>query len=87
MKKIEVYSSNFCPYCHRAKALLNAKNVAFEEYVVDMSPELRAEMRQRTGGVNTVPQIFVDGEGIGGSDDLYALDAKGELDSLLAVAS
>ncbi len=86
MPKIEVYASMWCGFCHRAKALLNAKGVAFTEYDVDGDPGRREEMRARGGG-RTVPQIFVDGRPIGGSDDLYALDAAGALDALLGVAA
>lgn len=84
MPKIEVYASMWCGYCHRAKALLAAKGVAFTEYDVDSEPGRREEMRKRGGG-STVPQVFVDGQPIGGSDDLHALDAAGKLDALLGV--
>jgi glutaredoxin 3 len=82
--KVEVYSTNYCPYCMRAKALLRSKGVAFEEIDVTDDPELRAEMVKRAGGRRTVPEIFINGEIIGGCDELYALELSGELDMLLA---
>lgn len=75
-----------CPFCFRAKALLDQKGVQFEEHVVDMNPALRAEMRAKAGGVNTVPQIWIDGEHVGGCDDLYALESRGALDVMLGAA-
>lgn len=87
MAEIEVYSSMWCPFCYRAKKLLGDKGVAFTEIDVDGDPARRAEMRARAGGRNSVPQIFIDGRGIGGSDELHALEASGELDRLLADAA
>lgn len=84
MAKIEVYTTPFCPYCHRAKALLQRKGASFEEIDVMMDSGKRAEMMKRADGRRTVPQIFIDGKGIGGSDELYALDAQGKLDGLLS---
>jgi glutaredoxin 3 len=84
MANVVIYSSNFCPFCHRAKALLKQKGVNFKEIIVDMKPSVRKEMRQKAGGVNSVPQIWVGNEHVGGCDDLYALEAKGGLDMLLA---
>ena len=84
MANIVIYSSAFCPFCHRAKALLKRKGASFKEISVDMKPSVRAEMREKAGGVNSVPQIWIDDTHIGGSDDLYALDARGGLDPLLA---
>lgn len=83
MAKVVIYSSNMCPYCFRAKALLKQKGVNFEEIVVDMNPAARAEMRQKAGGANTVPQIWIDGEHVGGCDDLHALEARGALTPML----
>ena len=80
---IEIYTSMLCGYCHRAKKLLKSKGQEFEDHGVDFKPELRAEMAERAGGVSTVPQIFVNGTHIGGCDELYALEASGELDGLL----
>ena len=84
MAKVEVYSTNYCPYCMGAKALLRSKGVAFEEIDVTDDPELRAKMVKRAGGRRTVPEIFINGEIIGGCDELYALELSGELDTLLA---
>lgn len=80
---ITVYSSDFCPFCHRAKALLARKGVDFEEIKVDFAPKVRDEMRSRAGGAHTVPQIFVADMHVGGCDDLYALERAGKLDPLL----
>ena len=85
MAKIEVYSSIFCPYCARAKSLLERKGVDFETIDVMEQPARRDEMVQRAGGRTSVPQIFINGEHIGGSDDLHALDRAGQLDAKLAV--
>jgi glutaredoxin 3 len=84
MAKVEVYSSMWCPFCYRAKKLLKNKGVAFEEIDVDGNPTVRNAMTVRAGGRHTVPQIFIDDEGIGGCDELYALDRAGKLDGLLA---
>jgi glutaredoxin 3 len=84
MAKVEIYTKAFCPYCTRAKALLDSKGAAFEEYDLTMGGPKRQEMIQRANGRTTVPQIFIDGEHIGGSDDLAALDRRGGLDPLLA---
>ena len=87
MARVEMYSSMFCGFCARAKSLLQRKGVAVEEVDVMEHPEKRAEMRQRAGGRNTVPQIFIDGVHVGGSDDLHALDAEGKLDAMLGIKS
>ena len=84
MARVEIYSSFLCGYCARAKALLGRKGVKYEEVDVMEHPDRRDEMRKRANGRNTVPQIFIDGVHIGGSDDLQALDAAGKLDPLLA---
>ncbi|HSG36421.1 MAG TPA: glutaredoxin 3 [Paracoccaceae bacterium] len=84
MAKIEIYTSNFCGYCHAAKRLLDKKGVAYEEINVGFAPERRPEMVERAGGRRTVPQIFIDGKHVGGCDDLYELDYEGGLDGLLA---
>jgi len=86
MPKIEIYTKLFCPFCMRAKRLLRRKGVSFEEVDVTMKPNARKAMRERAGGAYTVPQIFIDGRHIGDCDKLHALDAKGELDPLLARA-
>ena len=84
MAKVEVYTTPYCPFCVRAKTLLNNKKVAFEEIDVSEDPELREAMVQRAGGRRTVPEIFVNGRIIGGYDELRALEIKGELDAILA---
>lgn len=86
MAEVVVYSSPFCPYCSRAKRLLDEKGVTYEEIDVISNPARRREMAERAAGRNTVPQIFIDGKGIGGCDDLYALDRAGKLDPMLAGA-
>lgn len=86
MAKIEIYTKPFCPYCARAKALLDRKGARFAETDIMMNPRARDEMMSRANGRSTVPQIFIDGAHIGGSDDLAALDARGGLDPLLAAA-
>ncbi|CAM3758789.1 glutaredoxin 3 [Rahnella bruchi] len=82
MAKIEIYTKATCPYCHRAKALLNSKGVSFDEIAIDGDAEKREKMIARSGR-STVPQIFIDGQHVGGCDDLHALDARGGLDPLL----
>ena len=84
MAEIEIYTSPFCPYCWRAKRLLKEKGLAFTEIDVLLHPGRRAEMTEKAEGRTTVPQIFIDGRGVGGSDELAALEASGELDRLLA---
>jgi glutaredoxin 3 len=84
MATIEIYTTGFCPYCARAKDLLNAKHAAFTEHDVTMDPAGRAAMTTRAGGSRTVPQIFINGTHVGGCDDLHALDRAGKLDSMLA---
>ncbi len=84
MSNIDIYSSMFCPFCHRAKALLTAKGAEFNEIDVDMDPNARLEMLSRANGGRTVPQIFIGDHHVGGSDDLAALERSGELDALLA---
>ena len=83
MKSVEIYTKFTCGYCHRAKALLNDKGVPFEEHDITMGGPDREEMIQRAGGRSTVPQIFIGGDHIGGSDDLAALEREGKLDALL----
>jgi glutaredoxin 3 len=83
MNKIEIYTKFLCPYCTRAKALLTAKGVAFEEIDISMGGVRRTEMLERAGGRQTVPQIFINGDHVGGCDDLLALDRAGKLDTLL----
>ncbi len=82
MSEVIVYSSDYCPYCSRAKHLLASKGVAFEEIKVDGKPQLRAEMTKKAGRTS-VPQIWIGANHIGGCDDLYALERAGKLDALL----
>lgn len=77
-----MYSKTFCPYCSRAKALLDSKGVAAEEYNIDGGGPKRDEMMNRSGRM-TVPQIFIDGRHVGGCDDLFALERAGKLDPML----
>lgn len=84
MPRIEIYTKFLCPYCARAVKLLGSKGVKFEEYDISTGGPKRAEMLERSGGRQTVPQIFIDGAHVGGSDDLAALDRDGKLDTLLA---
>ena len=81
MNKVEIYTKGHCPYCHRAKALLTEKGVAFEEFKIDVQPELRASMIERANGGSTVPQIFINNQHI----DMFALESQNKLDSLLTV--
>lgn len=83
MATVEIYTSRVCFYCDRAKALLTKKGVSYQEIRVDTQPDQLQIMLQRSGGVRTVPQIFINGQHIGGSDDLYALEQAGKLDALL----
>lgn len=76
MKKIEIYTTTTCPYCVKAKKLLEKKGLPFDEIDVYNNPELREKMVERAQGRRTVPQIFINGHSIGGCDDLYALDAE-----------
>ena len=84
MAKVEVYSTEYCPFCVRAKALLRSKGVAFTEIDVTNDPALREKMVQLAGGRRTVPEIFINGKIIGGFDELRALDLAGKLDQMLA---
>ena len=84
MRTVEIYTTPFCPYCHAAKRLLQKKGVNYSEIDVSQDPDLRAKMTQRANGRRTVPQIFIGGQHVGGSDDLHALDHAGKLDPMLA---
>jgi glutaredoxin 3 len=86
MAEVEMYMTRFCPYCTRARALLQKKGVGFVEIDIAEQPARRAEMIERATGGTTVPQIFINGEHIGGCDDLVALDRAGKLDSKLGIA-
>lgn len=82
--KVEIYTWATCPYCVRAKALLQSKGVKYQEYSVDGDEPARDRMAERGDGRRSVPQIFIDDKHIGGCDDLHALDASGGLDPLLS---
>lgn len=84
MRPVEIYTTPTCGYCQAAKRLLGRKGVAFREIDVSQDPGLRATMTNRAGGQRTVPQIFIDGQHVGGCDDLYALEEAGKLDPMLA---
>lgn len=85
-KSVEIYTWRTCPYCVRAKALLDSKGVHYTEYQIDGDETARAGMMERANGRRTVPQVFVDKDHhLGGCDDLHALDAEGKLDALLGI--
>ena len=83
MPAITIYTKSWCPYCSAAKKLLNEKGAAFTEIDIERTPEARAEMIQKAKGRSTVPQIFIGEKHVGGCDDLYALDDRGQLEPLL----
>ncbi|MDX2214902.1 MAG: glutaredoxin 3 [Oculatellaceae cyanobacterium bins.114] len=80
---VEIYTWSRCPFCIRAKALLNEKGVEFTEYCIDGDEVARAKMSQRAHGRRSLPQIFIDDQHVGGCDDLHLLEDQGKLDSLL----
>ena len=84
MPRVEIYSTPWCPFCLAAKRLLERKGVSFEDTDVSGNAALRQEMMRRANGRHTVPQIFIAGKHVGGSDDLHALDRAGKLDPMLA---
>jgi glutaredoxin 3 len=84
MAKVEIYTKFGCPYCTRAKSLLGSKGVSYEEFDISMDSAKRQEMLGRANGRTTVPQIFIGGRHVGGSDDLAALEHSGRLDPMLA---
>lgn len=83
MAKVEIYTWQTCPFCIRAKQLLDRKGVAYTEYKIDGNDEERAKMAERAGGKRSLPQIFIDDRHVGGCDDLHRLDGEGKLDQLL----
>ncbi len=87
MAKIEIYTTPTCPYCTAAKMLLKRKGVSYDETDVSRDPALRMAMTQRAGGRRSVPQIFIDDQHMGGSDDIHALDRAGKLDGLLGLGA
>jgi glutaredoxin 3 len=84
MKRVEIYTKSYCPFCQRAKELLRIKGVSFIEHDVTTDPLREREMRERSGRT-TVPEIFIEGVLLGGCDDLFELDEKGELNPLLGI--
>ncbi|MBZ6077670.1 glutaredoxin 3 [Microvirga puerhi] len=84
MPPITIYTKSWCPYCSAAKKLLSDKGAAFTEIDIEAEPARRAEMIQKASGRTTVPQIFIGERHVGGCDDLYALDERGQLEALLA---
>jgi glutaredoxin 3 len=87
MADIEIYSTAICPYCNAAKSLLRSKGLEWRELRIDLDPEARKTMAERTGGARTVPQIFINGTLVGGFDQLAAADRSGKLNELLQAAS
>jgi glutaredoxin 3 len=83
MARVEIYTKFLCPYCSRAKKLLDGKGVRYEEYEISMDPDKRQEMIRRADGRTTVPQIFIDESHVGGFDDLAELERAGRLDPML----
>lgn len=86
MTSVEIYTTTICPYCVRAKALLKKKGVAYREINVEADESLRDAMVARSGGRQSVPQIFIGDRHVGGCDDLYALERQGGLDPLLGLS-
>ena len=85
MANVEIYALSTCPFCHRAKKIFQEKQVSYTEYLVDGNEKLREEMITRgRDGKRSVPQIFINDQHIGGSDDLYQLELEGKLDQLLS---
>ena len=87
MAKVEIYTWQFCPFCIRAKALLEKKGVHYIEHIIDGDQTARDEMTKRSAGRTTVPQIFINEEGIGGCDDLQSLEQNNQLDNLLGLVN
>ena len=85
--KVEIYTWKFCPFCIRAKALLNEKGVKFKEYSIDGDDDARTKMSERAGGRRTVPQIFINGKSIGGCDELYELERNNKLNELFGITN
>ena len=83
MAKVEIYTWKYCPFCIRAKSLLNQKSISFQEYPIDGDEAARQLMSKKADGRSTVPQIFINGKGIGGCDELYALERNNQLDVLI----
>lgn len=84
---VEIYTWSTCPFCIRAKALLDKKGVDYTEHCIDGNEAERAKMAERANGRRSLPQIFINGQHVGGCDDLYALNSRGQLDPMLQSAS
>ena len=80
---VEIYTWTYCPFCIRAKALLEKKGVSFQEHCIDGDESAREKMAQRANGKSSLPQIFINEQHVGGCDDIHALEAQGKLDNLL----
>jgi glutaredoxin 3 len=87
MAQVEIYTKDWCGYCTRARRLLQNKGVEFAEYDITLGGPQRVEMIERANGRSSVPQVFIDGVHVGGSDDLAALEAAGRLDAMLGLAA
>lgn len=87
MAQVEIFTTMLCPFCYRAKKLLDGKSVAYHEIDIMLHPKRRAEMIERAGGRTSVPQVFIGDVHVGGSDELYALESAGRLDPMLQVDS
>ncbi len=85
--QVVMYATQYCPYCIRARRLLESKQVRWQELDVSAQPSLRQEMSRKAGGRNTVPQIWINGQHVGGCTELYALEQVGELDTMLAAGA
>ena len=85
MTSVIIYTRDLCGYCARAKALLTSKGVTFQEYNATVNPNYRGEMIEKSNGGSTFPQIFINGQHVGGCDDLHALERQGKLDPMLAM--
>ena len=83
MKQVVIYTSAACPYCIKAKQLLEKKGVSYQEVRIDKEPDKLDEVIQKSGGRTTVPQIFIEDTHVGGCDELYALEKEGKLDTML----
>ena len=86
MPEVTIYCTSMCPYCIRAKKLLESKNIKYTEIRLDQHPEKRSEMEQRANGSTSVPQVFIDDHHVGGFDDMVELDLDDELDPMLGIA-
>ncbi|MFH0703259.1 MAG: glutaredoxin 3 [bacterium] len=83
MNKVKIYTVDYCPYCKKAKMLLEKKGISYEEIDITNQPDIREKLVEMTGGRTTVPQIFINGKSIGGSSDLEKLISTGQINSLL----